>query len=577
MIHGSWLAKWAPVIGNKAALVDADSGHSLTYAQLDRRADQAARLLADRFGVQPGDRVALLGANRIEQVELFFAVAKLGAILVPINWRLTAREVAHILEDSSPRVLFFGADVAGTVQTLAAGLWPGPVVPFDPPGLADGPPQTGLERPLPSGERAWPASPDDPEATKRRRGETPVALDEQGCGAIATTQRGTREETAICVHQSYAHLRDATVDDPVVTEEIEEDTPLMLLYTSGTTGRPKGAILTHGTVTWNAINTATSWDLHQDDVTLTHTPFFHTGGWNVLTLPLLHRGGTVVLMPGFDATRTIRALERYRGTILFAVPTMFQMMLECEVLQKADLGAVRFFVSGGAACPLPLIEAYQARGIVFKQGYGLTEVGPNCFALHPADAICKAGSVGFPVLHLDTRIVDAGGTPVRPGEVGELQLRGPTVSPGYWNDPRATRSSRTGDGWFTTGDLFRQDEEGYHYVVGRLKEMYISGGENIYPAEVEGALYRIPGVIEAASVGVPDLKWGEVGHAFLAFEGGVGAAPSTTEIIALLREELARYKVPKYLTVLESLPKGPSGKILRTDLVQRALAMRNPA
>jgi fatty-acyl-CoA synthase len=500
MIHGNWLARWAKVDPDKAAIIDLETGRSHTYPELNARADRLACLLRDSFGIGAGDRVAVIGANRLEQVDLLFAVARLGAMLVPINWRLSADEVAYILSDSDPAVLLYGADMAGTVGALAD-RWEGPAVGFDDEGPA-------------------------------------------GYGARLAAAR----------------------DEAVTTEGITDDTPLLLLYTSGTTGRPKGALLTHGSVTWNAVNTAAGWDLHQDDVTLTHTPFFHTGGWNVLTLPLLHRGATVVLTPRFDPGETLRAVGEHGVTVLFAVPTMFQMMLDDPAFATADLSSVRFFISGGAACPIPLIEAWQKRGVVFKQGYGLTEVGPNCFVLHERDAIGKAGSVGHPVLHLDTRLVDEHGAEVPPGEVGELQLRGPTVCGGYFRQPEATAAALSDEGWFSTGDLFRQDEQGYHYVVGRLKEMYISGGENVYPAEVERVLHQIPEVVEAAVVGVPHPKWGEVGHAFVALSDRANGSPTHDDILTFCKSHLARYKVPKHLTVLPELPKGSSGKIQKTEL-----------
>jgi fatty-acyl-CoA synthase len=501
MIHGNWLAKWSMVEPEKVAFVDLESQEEVTYRQLNERADRAAGMLREQFGIEEGLRVAVLGANCIEQVELFFAVAKLGAILVPINWRLAAEEVAWVLGDCDPQVLFYGADVDTTAVALAEGLWSGCMVAFD---------------------------------------------DE---GELGYTSRMAKVKAG-----------------PVSNEQVDETLPLMLLYTSGTTGRPKGAMLTHGSITWNAINTACGWDLRGDDVTVAHAPLFHTGGWNVLTLPLLHRGATVLLARKFDALDTIRAIEKYKVTVLFAVPTMFQMILDRPEFRQADLNSVRFFISGGAPCPIPLIEAFAARGLVFKQGYGLTEVGPNCFVLHERDAITKAGSVGFPVLHLDTRIVQADGQPVGPGQVGELQLKGPTVCAGYWNNPQATAKARSDDGWFATGDLFRQDEQGYHYVVGRLKEMYISGGENVYPAEVERVLYKLPKIVEAAVIGVPDEKWGEVGHAFVALERGTNGELSEELILKHCRKQLARYKVPKKLQILESLPKGASGKILKKAL-----------
>jgi len=514
MIHGNWLAKWARVEPDKTALVDLADGRSYTYSVLNQRADRAAHLIADHLGVGPGDRVALIGENRIEQVDLYFAVAKVGAVLVPVNWRLSPDEVAYILEDAEPAVLFYGSDMDATAQALSTGLWSGPLVAFDPADAADAEASAGAE--------------------------------------------------------GYAARLERASPDPVTTEGVTADTPLMLLYTSGTTGRPKGAVLTHGTITYNAINTATGWDLRADDITITHTPFFHTGGWNVLTLPLLHRGGTVVLARRFDPAQTLRAVAEHKVTVLFAVPTMFQMLADEPGFAGADLSSVRFFISGGAPCPIPLIEAFGERGLVFKQGYGLTEVGPNCFVLHERDAIRKAGAVGFSVLHLDTRLVDGEGREVKRGEVGELQLRGPTVCAGYWKNPDASAAAMVGNGWFATGDLFRQDEDGYHYVVGRLKEMFISGGENVYPAEVERVLYQVEGVVEAAVIGVPDDRWGEVGHAFVALAQTDGDPPTAAEILASCRRNLARYKVPKALTLLDTLPKGPSGKIekklLTTDV-----------
>jgi fatty-acyl-CoA synthase len=505
MIHGNWLARWSLVCPDKPALIDQATGRAETYAALDRQANQAAHVLAEGFGVRAGDRVAVLAQNRTEQVVLFFAAAKLGAVLVPVNWRGAPDEIAYVLEDSEPRVLVYGEELAPVARALADGKYGGPLVGLDDAG-ADG----------------WAAR----------------------LTAVAAT--------------------------PVETPDVTEATPLLLLYTSGTTGRPKGAVLTHGSITWNAINTSAGWDLRHDDVTIVHTPLFHTGGWNVLMLPLLHRGATVVLARRFDAAETAVDLDRFGVTVLFAVPTMFQMLLEAPAMAKASLRTVRFFISGGAPCPIPLIETFQQRGVVFKQGYGLTEVGPNCFVLHERDAIRKAGSVGFPVLHLDTRLADASGKEVRPGEVGELQLRGPTVCAGYFRKPEATAASLTQDGWFATGDLFRKDEEGYHYVVGRLKEMYISGGENVYPAEVERVLYAVTGVAEAAVIGVPDPKWGEVGHAFVAFASDVTDPPAAPALIAHCKAHLAGYKVPKQLTVLPSLPKGASGKILKSALKPQA-------
>jgi len=502
MIHGNWFQSWARVVPEKAALIEAESGKIVTYRQLENLTWQTCQFLRE-LGLNKGDRVAVLGQNRIEQIILYFAAARLGLILVPANWRLAPQEVDYVLEHSSARCLFWSADVDKLFSSL------------------------------------------------QKRPQTVVGFDHpEG--------------------QNFYNLINKYPARPPEEVELEEKTPLMLLYTSGTTGRPKGAVLTHGSITWNAIITSTCWDLRHDDITITHTPLFHTGGWNVLTLPLLHRGATVVLCNRFEPSLTLEWIARYRVSVMFAVPTMFQMLLD-EKPKREQLASARFFISGGAPCPVPLIRAWQELGLVFKQGYGLTEVGPNCFVLHERDAVRKAGSVGFPVLHLDSRIADDKGREVGPEEIGELQLRGPTVCGGYFNDPRATAEAMLEGGWFRTGDLFRRDAEGYHYVVGRLKEMYISGGENVYPAEIERVLYEYSGVKEAAVVGVPHPKWGEVGAAFVALAPGSGPVDAE-KILDFCRSRLARYKVPKTLRVLDVLPKGASGKIQKSEL--KALAVK---
>ena len=347
------------------------------------------------------------------------------------------------------------------------------------------------------------------------------------------------------------------------------DRPYLILYTSGTTGRPKGAVLTHGSVTWNAVNTAVSWELSSADVVVSPAPLFHTGGLNVFSLPLLHLGGTVVLMETFDAARVLELIERERATVFFGVPTMLQLMVELPGFASADLSSLRWVIAGGAACPSPVAEALTRRGIGFKQGYGLTEVGPNCFAISPADAVRKPGSVGFPIFHEDARVVDGQGSDVPPGRVGELLLRGPHAFAGYWNNLPATATTIV-DGWVHTGDLVRRDEEGFFYIVGRLKDMYKSGGENVYPLEVERLIETHSKVAEVAVVGVPDPKWGEVGMAFVALRSGrstePGEALTLEELVEFLRPNLAGYKLPRYLEVVAQLPRNSTGKVQKEEL-----------
>ncbi len=340
----------------------------------------------------------------------------------------------------------------------------------------------------------------------------------------------------------------------------------LILYTSGTTGVPKGAMLSHRMLTWNAINTQISWGLRENDIAPIFAPFFHAGGLNVLTTPLYHLGGTVVLLRDTSPAAVLRAIESERCTVAFAVPTVFQMLLEAPEFPTADLSSLRFLITGGSPCPLPIIAGYAARGLEFCQGYGLTEVGVNCFSLAPEDAVRKAGSVGRPVFHSRARLVDEEGRETPAGAVGELALAGPHVCSGYWRRPEATAEAAP-DGWWRTGDLAQVDAEGYYYIVGRKKDMFISGGENVYPAEVEGVLATHTGIAEVAVLGQPDPKWGEVGLAVVVPRqpGALTAA----DVLAFCDGKLARYKIPKAIVFAETLPRNVMGKVVKSALYDR--------
>ncbi len=342
------------------------------------------------------------------------------------------------------------------------------------------------------------------------------------------------------------------------------DTPVMILYTSGTTGAPKGAIITHGMLFWNSINTGLRLNLVQQDVTLTYAPFFHTGGWNVLTTPFLHRGARIILLRRFDPDTVLRLCDSARVTILFGVPTMMDMMLRSPEFSRVTLSSVRYAIVGGEPMPEHLIRAWQEKGVPIRQGYGLTEFGPNVFSLNEEDAIRRIGSIGFPNFYIDARIVNDDDTPCGPGQIGELVLRGPVCTPGYWRNPDATAEAIR-DGWFHTGDLVRRDSEGFHYVVDRKKDMFISGAENVYPAEIEHVLRMHPAVQQAAVIGVPDSTWGEVGRAFIVLREGVQATEE--EIIDFCRGNLAKFKIPKSVRFLAALPVSDSGKILKRALM----------
>ncbi|MTI22859.1 o-succinylbenzoate--CoA ligase [Fulvivirga sp. RKSG066] len=342
---------------------------------------------------------------------------------------------------------------------------------------------------------------------------------------------------------------------------VEDDDPIFILYTSGTTGFPKGAIYTYKMLFWNSINTTMSLALTPDDHTINCMPAFHTGGWNVLLTPMLHRGATVGILRKFDADKLLQLLEEKRSTLFMGVPTMLKMMQDTKSFTQVNLDSIRYFIVGGEALPLPVIKSWHKKGVSIRQGYGLTEVGPNLTSLHQDDAEQKQGSIGRPNYYLSTKLVDEDGHEVQRGEIGEFCLKGEVVTPGYWQNEQATKDAKE-DGWFKTGDLMKQDEEGFLYVVDRKKCMFISGGENVYPAEVEKVLLELPEVEEAAVIGVPDAKWGEVGKAFLVTSPHCDLDSVAKHCIA----KLAKFKVPKYFENIEVLPKNDSGKIDRKAL-----------
>ena len=358
-------------------------------------------------------------------------------------------------------------------------------------------------------------------------------------------------------------------DKPVISDEfipespIFEDDYLMILYTSGTTGQPKGAIITHKMIFWNSINTSMRLDIVSNDHTLTFAPFFHTGGWNVLLTPFVHRGASQTLISKFDPDLILKLIEKEKVTLMFGIPTMLQMMADSKYFKNIDLSSMRYFIVGGAPMPISLINTWHEKGIPIRQGYGLTEVGPNCFSLHQKDAIRKKGSIGFPNFYVDARAIRENGNDCLPEEVGELWLKSPVVTPGYWQNDKATNEAIT-DGWFHTGDMVKNDTEGYYYVVDRKKNMYISGGENVYPTEVEKFLYTNSQIKEVAIIGVPDEKWGEVGKAFIVLKDGCSL--SENQFFEFCKENLAKYKIPKYVSFLNELPKGDTGKIDRKQL-----------
>ena len=348
-------------------------------------------------------------------------------------------------------------------------------------------------------------------------------------------------------------------------EEVTLDDISTIMYTSGTTGLPKGAIVTHGMTFWNCVNLGGPAYISPSSVLLTVLPLFHTGGLNCYTNPVLHAGGTVLIMRTFDPGLALKLIgDPAQGiNVFFGVPAIYQFMAQHPAFETADLSRLIIGGVGGAPMPVPLLNVWEARGVALQQGYGMTETSPAVLVLDREDATRKAGSAGKPVLHTEVRVVRPDGTDVAAGELGELWVKGPNITPGYWNRPDANSSSFT-DGWLHTGDATRVDEEGFYYIVDRWKDMYISGGENVYPAEVENVLHQITAIAEAAVIGVPDVQWGEVGMAIVAIKPGQSL--SEAEIHAHCAGNLARFKCPRQIRFVDALPRNATGKIHKPTL-----------
>lgn len=504
---GSWTARRARKTPQAVAVVQGD--RQWTYAELEHRVAALAAGFAAR-GVGAGDRVGYLGPNDITYLETLFALGRLGAVFVPLNTRLTARELAYQLQDSGSTTLVCSgapavADaVAGLAATVALKRWV----------VLSG---TLPERPVEGAVVAY------------------EDLVQQGTGA----GEGVPD-------------RAVTLDDVCI-----------VMYTSGTTGRPKGATLTHGNVTWNAVNVLVDADLRDDEVTLVTAPMFHTAALNMSALPTLLKGGRLVIEPGFDPERALDLIAGAGVTCLFGVPAMYAAISQSPRWADADLSRVRNLLCGGAPVPEPLIRVYTERGLSFIQGYGMTETSPGALLLDRERVKTKAGSAGYPHFFTDVRVVRPDLTEVEPGEKGEVLVRGPNVMAGYWRQPEATQAA-IHSGWFHSGDVAYVDPDGFVFIADRIKDMIISGGENIYPAEVEDALYDHPAVADCAVIGVPDERWGEVGRAIVVRKPDhqLGEA----ELLDFLVGRLAKYKIPKSVRFVDQLPRSAVGKVLKKQL-----------
>jgi fatty-acyl-CoA synthase len=517
--HGSvraydWIGHHARHRANKEAIRDLGTERRFTYGDLDRRVDAMAAYF-ESLGIGRGDRVAILSHNGIEFFDLQFACARTGSIAVMLNWRLTVTELEYILNDSSPKLLLHDASFAESAADLKG----------------------------------------------RCRIDALLCIDPGAAG------RGEINPYEAMITEFTGRSIEAV--------ELTHDDVSTIMYTSGTTGHPKGAMITHGMNFWNCINLGIPGGVGLDSVHLSVLPLFHTGGMNCYSNPVLHAGGTVVIMKTFDPGEALRIIgDRSQGiTHFFAVPAPYQFMMQHPDFAATDLSRLRVAGVGGAPCALTIMEAWAGRGVLLVQGFGMTETSPACIFLDSADALRKIGSTGKVLLHTEMRIVNDDGNDCAPEEIGELWVAGPNITPGYWNRPDATAATFEGR-WLKTGDAARTDDEGFVYIVDRWKDMYISGGENVYPAEIENVLYQLPQVAEAAVIGVPNDKWGEVGLAVLALKPGHTIDRATVVEHCLPR--LAKFKVPNDIALVEALPRNATGKVLKRELRTQFLGSDAP-
>jgi fatty-acyl-CoA synthase len=505
---GNWLYQRALRTPRRAALTF--EGTTWTYAELQERIDRLASGLR-ASGVCRGDRVGFLGFNQPAFLETLFAAARLGAIFVPLNFRLSGPELSYIVNNAGVHTLVVDAPHRPVIDTIRVEVPCRRFFSADQP--ADGWPSisalAAAHEPLPQGE--------------------PVA----------------------------------------------EDDVALIMFTSGTTGRPKGAMLTHGNIWWNNTNVLHAWDIYENDVSLVMAPLFHIGGLNCCSLVVWQKGGHLVLHRSFDPRRCLEDIATYRVTTMFAVPAMVLFVSQQPGFASADLSSLKLIGAGGAPMPEPLLRLYADRGVTMTQGYGLTETSPTLTFLPAERAMEKLGSAGRALLFCDVRIVGLDGREIATPRVnGEIVTRGPNIMKGYWNNPQATAAAIDVEGWFHTGDIGYLDEDGFLFIADRLKDMVITGGENVYPAEVESVLYDHPAIAELAVIGLPDETWGEAVVAIVALRSD--ASLELEELRAFATDRLARFKLPRRLELVDALPRNPAGKVLKFELRARFGAADRP-
>jgi fatty-acyl-CoA synthase len=509
---GSWPTRRARMDPDAVAFRQGPAFY--TYKQCAARVDAVAAGLAN-LGVGRGDRVAYLGPNDIATFETLFATGSLGAVFVPLNTRLAADEIAYMLTDCGARVLVYGPECATLVARAAN-----------------------------------------------------TVVNDESVSAAAGSERPrlvALQPTLASDDIAYAELLASTHRAPRADVGLEDDA--VILYTSGTTGRPKGAVLTHGNLTFNTINQLAQVDVLNQDIVVCTAPLFHVTGLGQVTMPAVFKGAAVIVAPRFDAGWLLRIIASERVNAFSAVPTMLQMMCDHPQFPSTDLSSLRYVIYGGSAVQTRVARAWLDRGVPLLQGYGLTEAAPGVFLAQPGGVEAHPYSAGVTQFYNDLALQNVDGTITGSRGTGELLVRGPTVFRGYHNRPEDTAKA-LGGGWLHTGDVVRIDSDGWAHVVDRTKDMFISGGENVYPAEVEAVLSTMADVAECAVVGVPDSMWGEVGLAVVV--AAAGRVVDLDGVRAHLDGRLAGYKIPKHLQLVGQLPRTATGKIRKSELRQLA-------
>ncbi len=511
MFAADWIAFHADRTPDKIALIDQYTDRRWTYQQFHERIGYLADHMQTEWGIQKGDRVAILGKNSADYYEVQFACFRLGAIMLPLNWRLAEPELLYILNDATPTAIFYDNEFADRIS-----------------GLLDGAQSLKYTLRIDFNE-----TPND---------DRPACED-----AI------TNAKTVLDMEPFASH-----------------DDPITIMYTAGTTGHPKGVLITHGMTFWNVINISTPSGLNCDTVHYVILPTFHTGGLNLYANPVFHWGGTNIIGREFDPALTFKTITdpELGVTHFFGVPAIYLFLSQHPDFEEADLGHITSWGCGGAPMPVALLETYAKKDIIVQLGFGMTETSPTVFLIDRRRALKKPKSVGKPMPHTRVKIVDDNFNEVGPNEVGEVVIGGPNITPGYWQRPDANASSFTidehGERWIHSGDAGMYDEEKCIYIVDRYKDMYISGGENVYPAEVEQVIFSYPGVADVGVIGVPDERWGESGLAVIVKK--TDADIEEEAVIEHCRQNLAKYKVPKAVAFMDELPRNAAGKILKRVL-----------